>query len=235
MSAQSGIRVFHTAEHTCGYWPDRQARDLLLDPLDATLPTLYDSALAMGFRRSGGHVYRPHCDACHACTPIRVPVARFVPNRAQRRCLKRNADLAVSWQPAAQTEEIFSLYQKYLSTRHAGGAMDSPTPADFDQFLACDWSPTQFLEFRRDGELLAIAATDVLANALSAVYTFYAPEQSARSLGSFAILSQIAQARLTGLEHLYLGFWLDAHPKMDYKRQYQPLEKFAGREWQPFE
>jgi arginine-tRNA-protein transferase len=234
VDAAPGIRVFHTVEHACGYWPDRLARDLVLDPEDPTLPWVYDSALAMGFRRSGGHVYRPRCDACRACTPVRVPAATFVPDRAQRRCLARNADLTVEWRTAERTEENFSLYQRYLGTRHRGGGMDPPAPEEFDRFLACPWSPTQFLEFRRDGELLAVAATDVLPKALSAVYTFYAPEHAARSLGRFAILSQIEQARRTGREQLYLGFWLDAHPKMDYKREYQPLESFDGSGWHPF-
>ena len=234
MDGRPGIRVFHSVEHACGYWPDRLARDLVLDPDDASLPTLYESTLAMGFRRSGGHVYRPHCDACRACTPVRVPVAAFVPNRSQRRCLARNADLAVAWAPAVRSDETFSLYQQYLGARHRGGGMDSPAPEEFDRFLACAWSPTQFLEFRRDGELLAIAATDVLPMALSAVYTFYAPLHAARSLGRYAILSQIEQARRSGRQHLYLGFWLEAHPKMDYKREYQPLEYFDGHRWQPF-
>jgi arginine-tRNA-protein transferase len=229
-----GIRIFHTVEHVCGYWPERLARDLVLDPDDTSLPELYESALAMGFRRSGGHVYRPHCDACRACTPVRVPVADFVPNRAQRRCLARNADLSVEWREAERTDENFSLYQRYLGARHPGGGMDSPEPEAFDRFLACTWSPTRFLELRRDGELLAIAATDVLTRAFSAVYTFYAPEHAARSLGRFAILSQIEQARQMGREYHYLGFWLDAHPKMDYKREYQPLEFFDGSRWQRF-
>ena len=233
MGERPGIRVFHSHEHPCGYWPDRLTRDLVLDPEDPSLASLYPSTLAMGFRRSGGHVYRPHCDGCHACTPVRIPVAAFVPNRSQRRCLARNADLSVEWRPAIRNDENFSLYQRYLSARHHGGGMDSPAPEEFDRFLACAWSPTQFLEFRRDGELLAIAATDVLPEALSAVYTFFAPEHAARSLGRYAILSQIEQARQTGREHLYLGFWLATHPKMDYKREYQPLEFFGGSRWQP--
>ncbi len=235
MGTQQGIRIFHTAEHACGYWRDRVARDLVLDPVDPALPVVYGPALAMGFRRSGGHVYKPHCDGCRACIPVRVPVADFVPNRAQRRCLARNADLSVDWVPPLRTEELFSLYRRYLEARHAGGGMDTAAPADFDQFLACAWSRTEFLEFRRDGELLAVAATDVLPTSLSAVYTFFEPAQARRGLGSFAILSQIAQARRLGLAHVYLGFWLDGHPKMDYKRRFRPLQWFDGREWQQSE
>ena len=234
MGNQANIRVYQTVEHACGYWPERIARDLVLDPADPMLPSLYGSALAMGFRRSGNHVYRPHCDGCRACTPVRIPIARFVASRSQRRCLARNNDLHLQVVPAARNEERFSLYQRYVSTRHAGGGMDNPSPEDFDGFLACSWSPTVFLEMRLRDQLLAVAVTDALPDALSAVYTFFAPEQMARSLGTFAILAQIEQARREGLEHLYLGFWLDGHPKMHYKKMFRPLEYLAGDQWQDF-
>jgi arginyl-tRNA--protein-N-Asp/Glu arginylyltransferase len=231
MGTQANIRVYQTVEHACGYWGDRMARDLVLDPTDPTLPALYGPALAMGFRRSGGHVYRPHCASCHACTPARVPVARFVPNRAQSRCAKRNADLELRIAPARRSDEHFELYRRYVGGRHAGGGMDDPSPGDFDAFLACAWSPTVFLEARLDGRLLSVAVTDVLPDALSAVYTFYDPDLAPRGLGSYAILSQVEQARREGLAHVYLGFWLEGHPKMDYKRSFRPLEILAGRDW----
>lgn len=234
MGNQANIRVYQTVEHACGYWPDRNARDLVLDPIDPTLPSLYGSALAMGFRRSGNHVYRPHCAGCQACTPVRIPVDRFQPNRAQRRCLARNTDLRVHVAAAVRTGENFDLYQRYVSGRHAGGGMDDPSPADFDGFLSCEWSPTRFLEIRRDDELVGVAVTDVLADSLSAVYTFFDPELATRSLGTFAILSQLAHARDLGLDYLYLGFWLRDHPKMDYKQRFRPIEFLSGREWLPF-
>ena len=235
MGNQANIRVYQTVEHACGYWPDRNARDLVLDPLDPTLPALYGSALAMGFRRSGNHVYRPHCAGCQACTPVRIPVDLFQPNRAQRRCLARNADLRVSVAPAAHTDENFELYRRYVSGRHAGGGMDDPSPADFDGFLSCEWSPTRFLEIRGDDGLMGVAVTDVLADSLSAVYTFFDPGLPARSLGTFAILSQLAHARELGLDYLYLGFWLRDHPKMDYKQRFRPIQILSGREWLPFQ
>ena len=234
MSGQTHIRVFQTVEHQCGYWPDRQARDLVLDPADPVLPGLYASALTLGFRRSGNHVYRPQCAGCQACTAVRIPIARFTPSRAQRRCLARNADLRVELRPALRSEENFTLYRNYVGSRHPGGGMDDPSPADFDGFLACPWSPTIFLEVRLGQELLAVAVTDQLPDSLSAVYTFFAPEQAARSLGTFAILSQIEQARRERRDFLYLGFWLEGHPKMDYKRSFRPLEYLADRQWRSF-
>jgi arginine-tRNA-protein transferase len=231
MGSKANIRVYQTVEHACGYWPERQARDLVLDPVDPMLPVLYAPSLAMGFRRSGSHVYRPHCAGCSACTPVRIPVDRFRPSRSQRRCLERNADLRVLARPAARSEECFELYRHYVRTRHPGGGMDDPSHGDFDGFLSCTWSPTIFMEFRLGERLLGVAVTDVLPDSLSAVYTFYAPEEAARSLGTFAILTQVEHARTLGLPHVYLGFWLDGHPKMDYKKKFRPLEKLDGREW----
>jgi arginine-tRNA-protein transferase len=231
---QAGIRVFQTAEHACGYWPERVARDLVLDPADPSLPALYASALAMGFRRSGAHVYRPHCAGCHACTPVRIPVDEFKANRSQRRCMQRNADLQLSVRPAVRDDETFALYSRYLASRHAGGGMDNPAPGDFDAFLNCSWSPTCFIELRLDGELVAVAVTDLLADSVSAVYTYFAPEHAARSLGSYAIVAQVEYARRLGLAHVYLGFWLRGHPKMDYKRNFRPLEYLESGQWQTF-
>lgn len=234
MGSKANIRIFQTVEHDCGYWPERLARDLVLDPADPGLPGLYGQALSLGFRRSGSHVYRPHCVSCHACTPVRVPVDAFVPDRTQRRCMARNADLQISMHPAARTDECFELYRRYVSTRHAGGGMDNPSASDFDGFLSCSWSPTVFIEARLEGELVSVAVTDVLPDSLSAVYTFYAPEHAARSLGTFGILSQISRARQLGLEFVYLGFWLENHRKMSYKKSYRPLQFLDGREWREF-
>jgi arginyl-tRNA--protein-N-Asp/Glu arginylyltransferase len=230
---QHAIRLFQTLEHACGYWPDRLSRDLIVDPADPLLPSVFAQALSMGFRRSGGHVYRPYCQGCRACISVRVPAARFQANRSQRRCLARNADLSVHIAPARRTAENFELYRRYLDSRHRGGGRDDPAPENFDGFLACAWSPTEFMEFRLDGRLVAVAVTDVVPDALSAVYTFYDPELAARSLGSYALLRQIQRAREEGRSHVYLGFWLAGHPKMDYKRGYRPLEYLDGQHWRP--
>lgn len=233
MTTQPGIRLFQSLEHTCGYWPDRQARDVILDPEDPRLPGVYGQALAQGFRRSGSHVYRPHCAACQACVPVRIPVESFAPSRNQRRSWQRNADLDLRAVPARRDEENFALYRRYLASRHAGGGMDDPSEANFDSFLHSTWSPTYFLEMREHGRLVAVAVTDRVPGALSAVYTFYAPELAARSLGTYAILQQIAWARSEGCAYLYLGFWLDGHPKMNYKQGFQPLQQRVGGQWLP--
>lgn len=234
------LRLFHTGLHPCGYWPERQARDLVLDPRDPRLSEWYTLALGWGFRRSGDIVYRPYCASCWACTPVRIPVAAFVPDRSMRRSIRRNDDLRMRVCPAERTDEHLALYRRYLAMRHPKGGMDEHGATEFDQFLVGSWSRTRFLEFRRPaadghGELLAVAVTDVTPDALSAVYTFFDPDHAARGLGTYAILRQLEWAAAEGREHLYLGYWIDGHPKMDYKRRFKPLEAFDGRRWAPFD
>ena len=234
MGTQHTIRLFITAEHPCGYYDDRLARDLIIDPGDPDLPRAYPNALSKGFRRSGGHVYRPHCQGCRACVPVRIDVQRFAPDRSQRRCLKRNADLRVRLTPAVQDAGVFTLYQRYLAARHSGGGMDDPHPESFREFLLSPWNGTAFLRFESGDDLLAVAVTDITDEAFSAVYTFFDPGHAARGLGTFAILQQVALAKAHSRRHVYLGFWLDGHRKMDYKRRFAGLERLHEGEWKDF-
>ncbi len=225
------VRLFQTLPHPCGYFAERTARNLVIDPASPHLPQLYDAALTRGFRRAGGHVYRPQCGGCHACIAARVPVAQFRPDRSQRRCLQHNRDLQLRIEPARHTDEYFQLYRRYLDARHAGGGMDDPDPEDFSRFLYTAWSPTSFIELRLRDRLLGVAITDVASSGLSAVYTFYDPDEDARGLGTYAILRQIELTRERDLPHLYLGFWIQGHPKMDYKARFRPLEILGADGW----
>lgn len=225
------VRLFQTLPHPCGYFAERTAQNIVIDPSAPQLPGIYDMAVQRGYRRAGGHVYHPQCSGCRACIACRVPTALFRPDRSQRRCLARNADLALRIANPEFTEEYFALYHRYLCARHPDGGMDDARPEDFARFLYTAWSPTRFLEFRSGNRLVALAVTDFCAAGLSAVYTFFDPDESARGLGTYAILSQIHLAQARGLPHVYLGFWIDGHPKMDYKTRFRPLEILRDGGW----
>lgn len=225
------VRLFQTLPHTCGYFGDRTAQNVVIDPSAPQLPRIYDLALARGYRRAGGHVYFPRCAHCRACIACRVPVDRFSADRSQRRCGDRNADLDVSIASARYSDEHFELYSRYLGDRHCGGGMDDARPEDFSRFLYTAWSPTRFIEFRLHQRLVASAVTDFCAAGLSAVYTYFDPGLASRSLGTFAIMKQIEIARRNRLPHVYLGFWIRRHPKMDYKARFRPLEILDGSHW----
>ncbi|BDU22626.1 arginyltransferase [Dyella sp. GSA-30] len=229
------VRLFQTLPHSCGYFAERTAQNLVIDPAAPQLDQLYGAALERGFRRAGGHLYLPHCGQCRACTPCRIDVEHFAPDRAQKRCAKRNADIVISESMAGYNAERHTLYERYLRQRHPGGGMDEADASDFRRFLTAPWSPTLFLEMRLAKRLVGVAVTDVCTNGLSAVYTFFDPDEHARSLGTFAILQQVALARRRGLPWVYLGFWIEGHPKMDYKRRFRPLQVRGTAGWAAME
>lgn len=227
------IPLWQTPEHPCSYLPGKSARSLFVQSEFALDTDIYAALLAQGFRRSGDHVYKPNCEGCTACIPVRITVADFAANRQQRRCQQRNAATQVTIKPAQFEETQFALYQRYQLARHADGAMATVNADDYQRFLGSSWCNTRFVEFAVDGRLIAVAVVDVLGRALSAVYTFFDPDYSAYSPGVFAVLWQIEHARKLGLEHVYLGFWIEQCPKMSYKQHYRPLSGLIDRQWQP--
>ncbi|NKF22493.1 arginyltransferase [Solimonas marina] len=228
------LRLFLSTEHACGYLPGLLARSAFVDP-DAGLGAAhYQRLLELGFRRSGDHTYRPHCRECARCVPVRIDAQQFRADRSQRRCQRDNADLQMTIERRL-TDEHYALYREYLQTRHAGGGMDPHDRKAFHAFLECSWLDVRFWCFRAAGKLLAVAVVDHLPQALSAVYTFFDPGARDRGLGTLAILEQIRIARVTGLDHVYLGYWVDGSRKMDYKRRYHPLEALQGVQWRELE
>jgi arginine-tRNA-protein transferase len=231
------LAFYSTPRYACSYLPGKEAVTLFADPSIPKTASLYASLSAYGFRRSGEHLYRPRCPQCSACVPVRVPVAEFKPDRRQRRAEALNRDLTVRHLPAGFDPEHFALYSRYLRGRHAGGGMDNPTAESYLDFLTATWSDTLFFEFRDAARLLAVAVVDRLPQALSAVYTFFEPDAAHRSLGRYAVLHQVAEARRRGLTWVYLGYWIRACRKMSYKNEFQPLEYFVDghwtRQWQP--
>lgn len=231
MTELARLKFFATQPHDCSYLPEQQATTLFLDPSQPMDVHVYADLSEMGFRRSGDHLYRPHCQQCSACVPARIPAARFIPNRQQRRILKRNAALEVTAARPAFTEEYFDLYRRYIEQRHADGDMYPPSREQFSTFLVRDLPFCWFYEFRLQGRLLAIAVCDLLPNGLSAVYTFYEPEEERRSLGRYAILWQIGETLRRNLDAVYLGYWIKNCQKMSYKTQYRPIELLINQRW----
>ncbi len=230
-----------TPEHPCSYLPGENARSLVVVDEEQLTPETYDALLEKGYRRSGDHVYRPWCHSCRACNAVRIPVRRFRPDRSQRRCRKRNRDLALEWKPAELTREQYQLYLLYQQQRHTDGDMAHSSLEETREFLLAGWNNVQLLEVRMAGELVAAAYTDVMPRCLSAVYTFFRPDLGGRSLGTFAILEQIARAASEGRDWLYLGYWIADCRKMSYKSRFwpheirRPLADFHEETWELIE
>ncbi len=225
------IPLVLTSIHPCSYLENEQSQSIFVHPSYPLTTSIYTQLIAQGFRRSGDEVYVPHCPHCEACIPVRLAVNQFKPNRSQQRCLHKNSHTKVVIKPAVFEQAHYELYLRYQLTRHTGGNMAESSPDEYINFLSSSWCDTVFVEFSIDDELAGVAIVDQLDNALSAVYTFFDPKFSNYSLGVYAVLWQIEQAKSQQREFLYLGFWIQACQKMAYKHNYQPLQIFRNKQW----
>lgn len=228
----SPITWYMTVPQHCPYLDGEEMQTVLVDPTVRLGDHHYGSLLAEGFRRSGQFVYRHQCPTCRACVPVRIPVDAFQPNRTQRRCQRRNHDLVAKNVVNPNLDEHMELLRRYLAARHPGGGMEHMTRSDYVGMLSDRNCGVFLIEFRLGSKLLAVAVTDHTPQALSAMYTFFDPDVPERSLGAFAILQQIDQARRQRLPHLYLGYWIPDSEKMAYKTRFQPVEGRIKGAWQ---
>ncbi len=230
-SSLRDLKVYTTYPHSCSYLQEQEATTLFVDPRQPVDQNLYSNLSVLGFRRSGNHIYRPHCGECQACIPARIPAKDFSPNRTQRRTLRRNDDLAVERTDNIRDEAAFDLYRRYIEQRHADGDMYPPDREQYESFLNNAWDCTRYYRFYDRGSLVAISVVDELLDGLSAIYTFFDPGEERRSLGRHAILWQVEMAREQQLDYVYLGYWIRDCQKMAYKSEFRPLEIYLNGRW----
>ena len=235
-------QFYLTAPSPCPYLPGQEERKVFTHLVGERAPELNNLLTHGGFRRSQSIAYRPACERCRACVSVRVIADEFQPTRNMRRVQERNCDLIGEMRVGVPTSEQYSVFRAYLNARHYDGGMADMTVLDYAMMVEDSHVQTRLVEYRRrgpdaritgrgEGDLLAVALTDVLKDGLSMVYSFYEPEFNQRSLGTFMILDHIARARHMGLAYVYLGYWVRDSRKMDYKGRFLPQERLAPEGW----
>ena len=226
--------LFTTRMLSCPYLPGRIERKVVADLAEGRAETEYGRMIRAGYRRSGTIAYRHACPACHACVPVRLPVAQFRPGKSLRRVARANLDLEVKILPPEALSEHYDLFCRYQDGRHGGGEMAAMNYAEYRGLVEESAITTRLGEFRGPGgDLMAVCLHDELPGALSAVYTFFEPAVAKRSLGSYMILWLAETCREAGKSHLYLGYWISDCAKMAYKARFRPLEKLERGAWCP--
>lgn len=235
----AALHFYLTAPYPCSYLPDLQARSQVATPALLIDTQVYSELVQHGFRRSGTYTYRPHCDHCRACVPLRVLAKQFAANRSQRRAWRQHANLEATPHPLQDKTEYYDLYQRYQRMRHKDGGMDNEDRESYQNFLLQSNVDTLLVEFREPfdparrerGVLRMVSVIDLLRDGLSSVYTFYEPELPRARLGVYNVLWQIELCRKLGLDFVYLGYWIKNSRKMAYKTEFQPAQGLIDGVW----
>jgi arginine-tRNA-protein transferase len=225
------LQFYATAPYPCSYLADRMARSQVAIPAELIDSQVYSQLVRHGFRRSGLFTYRPWCDQCRACVPVRLRVAEFLPDRTQRKVYRQHNNLSVQLMPLQFDSEHYALYHRYQQARHSGGGMDEDDREQYENFILKSPVDSFLAVFHQDQQLKMVSLVDRLSDGLSSVYTFFEPDDEKASYGTYNILWQVEMARQNNLPYVYLGYWIEQCRKMAYKTRFKPIEGLQHGNW----
>ncbi len=238
------LQFYVTTPYKCGYLSDKLAQSLIVAPHHLVDAHIYSGLIQQGFRRSGKFAYRPHCEGCSACVPVRVVLRDFVPNRSQKRAYKRHANLTARLMPLAYNESHFALYTSYQAARHPDDDLKKQAEAhrtaqiqneadQYRHFLCRSNVESLMVEFcDAKNQVKIVSVVDIVRDGVSAVYTFYDAHETKASYGTYSIMWLIEWTKSLNLPYFYLGYWIAESAKMAYKQAFKPQEKLLDGEWQ---
>ena len=230
-NAHTPIKLFETVIDECPYLDDEQSASILVDPDHEVSEHLFSLLSHAGFRRSGEMLYSPKCPKCHACVSIRIPTTLFTPSKSQKRIWRKNQDLTIKIETVSYQQDHFDMYLRYQQARHPESTMCDEDPQKYMAFIDSTFSKSRFICMYQGETLIGISVIDQFNEGLSAVYTFFDPDQSSRSLGTYAILYLIKMARMRNIPYVYLGYWIENSKKMGYKSKFSPQQGYINKEW----
>ena len=229
------LQFYATAPYACSYLPKRLAKSQVATPSNKINSSIYSDLVRVGFRRSGAFTYRPICDSCSACVPVRIDTKYFKPSRSQKRVMTRHSHITTEVMDLKNSVEHYDLYLQYQSARHSGGGMDQDSREQYRHFLLQSNVDTKLVEFRDSKGIVAVSIIDKLEDGLSSVYTFFDTEDKSASYGTYSICWQIELCKKIGLRYLYLGYWIKESKKMSYKTRFHPLQGLIQDRWIPLD
>ncbi len=234
------LQFYVTTPYRCGYLPNKLAQSLIATPHELVNADAYNLLIQKGFRRSGSFAYRPHCENCKACVPVRVILNQFHASRSQKRAYQQHQFLSTTILPVAFDEAHCALYTAYQKARHAEGTLDDSAEKESEKdeteqyrnFLCQSNVNSVMVEFKLGDQLKMVSVIDIVQDGISAVYTFYSANEAKTSYGTYNVMWQIEWAKSLNLPYLYLGYWIKDSQKMAYKQHFQPQEMLINQTWQ---
>ncbi len=231
-TALKKIQFYSTSSYSCGYIKNREAQSIVATPYNRINNEIYSDLIKKGFRRSGQYVYKPNCNECSACTPIRICAERFSISKNQKRAFRKTSPLSFKILPLEFKQDHYNLYVDYQNNRHRPQEGSESDEDDYNDFLIKSNVSSKIIEFRSEEKLKVVTIVDFIDDGISAVYTFFDTKDKRKSFGTYSIIWLIEHCKKEKLKYLYLGYWIDECAKMEYKTNFVPYELLINDSWQ---
>lgn len=182
----------------------------------------WDFIVSSGWRRFGLFFFRPACRGCELCRPLRIPCDQLVLSKSQKRCVKKNREVEVVFEPLTWSDELFDIYEKHSQVKFE----EKSSVKQFKESFFSDALKGKALlsKYYYQKRLVAFGFLDPGKESLSSVYFCYDPDYSSLGLGTYSVIAECRWAHERGFRYYYLGYFIEECEKMKYKGKFKPFE-----------